>query len=194
MIKPENIKKHGNAVLFLCVLNVGASAPNPDARNFSRKVSWNFKSFAKIKRCVRCEVFADFQGAFFKKPLEAKFGTQFQHILIKEKRGFLRVFYMYLILGLPPPNPDTRNFSRKVSCESSKASPKIKWCVRWEILLPTFLIRKVGSLAHLSTKERCVYNIFLHKNTSASETYNCNFSFNGKIRIYFRAAKSTFFK
>ncbi len=30
---------------FLCALNVGASAPNPDTRNFSRKVSWNFKSF-----------------------------------------------------------------------------------------------------------------------------------------------------
>ena len=96
--------------------------------------------------------------------------------------------------GLPPPNPDARNFSRKVSCESSKASPKIKWCVRWEILLHTFLIRKVGSLAHLSTKERCVYNIFLHKNTSASETYNCNFSFNGKIRIYFRTAQKHFFQ
>ena len=49
MIKPKNIKKHGIAVLFLCVLNVGASAPNPDTRNFSRKVSWNFKSFRQNK-------------------------------------------------------------------------------------------------------------------------------------------------
>ena len=40
-------KKHGYAVLFVCALNVGASAPNPDTRNFSRKVSWNFKSFAQ---------------------------------------------------------------------------------------------------------------------------------------------------
>ena len=31
-------------------------APNPDTRNFSGKVSWNFKSFAKIKWCVRGEV------------------------------------------------------------------------------------------------------------------------------------------
>ena len=72
------LKKHGDAVLFACALNVGASAPNPDTRNFSGKVSWNFKSFVKIKCC------------------------------------FLR-----------------------------------------EILLPTFLIRKVGSLAHFSPKERC---------------------------------------
>ena len=35
---------------------LGLSAPNPDTRNFSRKVSWNFKSFAKMKWCVLCEV------------------------------------------------------------------------------------------------------------------------------------------
>ena len=34
----RRIKKHGNAVL-LVALNVGASAPNPDTRNFSGKVS-----------------------------------------------------------------------------------------------------------------------------------------------------------
>ncbi len=34
---------------LVCALSVGASAPNPDTRNFSRKVSWNFKSFAKNK-------------------------------------------------------------------------------------------------------------------------------------------------
>ena len=28
-------KKHGDAVLFLCVLSVGASAPNPDTKDFS---------------------------------------------------------------------------------------------------------------------------------------------------------------
>ena len=40
----------------MCALSVGASAPNLDTRNFSRKVSWNFKSFAKIERCVRWEI------------------------------------------------------------------------------------------------------------------------------------------
>ena len=44
-------KKHGDAVLFVA-LSVGASAPNPDTRNFSRKVSWNFKSFTKINWCI----------------------------------------------------------------------------------------------------------------------------------------------
>ena len=32
---------------FLCVLSVGASAPNLDTKDFSRKVLWNLKSFAK---------------------------------------------------------------------------------------------------------------------------------------------------
>ena len=35
----------------------------------------NAKAFAKIKCYTRWEVFADFQGAFFKKLLEARFGT-----------------------------------------------------------------------------------------------------------------------
>ena len=30
----EKIKKHGIAVLFVCALNVVASAPNPDQRTF----------------------------------------------------------------------------------------------------------------------------------------------------------------
>ena len=53
-------KKARHCRAFLCVLSVGASAPNPNTRNFSRKVSWNFKSFAKTKWYIRCEVFADF--------------------------------------------------------------------------------------------------------------------------------------
>jgi len=45
----DKIKKHGNAVLFRVHYQLGLSAPNPDTRNFSGKVSWNFKSFAKMK-------------------------------------------------------------------------------------------------------------------------------------------------
>ena len=62
-------------------LSVGASAPNPDTKDFSGKVLWNLKSFYQNKLVCLREVFADFQGAFYKKPLEARFGTQFQHIL-----------------------------------------------------------------------------------------------------------------
>ena len=44
----------------MCSLNVGASAPNPDTKDFSRKVLWNLKSFAKVNGCVRYESFGDF--------------------------------------------------------------------------------------------------------------------------------------
>ena len=44
-------KKHGDAVFFCEHCQSGLSAPNPDTRNFSGKVSWNFKSFAKVKWC-----------------------------------------------------------------------------------------------------------------------------------------------
>ena len=41
---------------FLYALNVGAVPPNPDAKDFSGKVLWNLKSFAKVKWCIRGEV------------------------------------------------------------------------------------------------------------------------------------------
>ena len=84
----EKIKKHGIAVLFVCALNVVASAPNPDTRNFSGKVSCeSSKAFAKIKWYIRCEVLwhtflrkkgvgvcpkPRHKGLFVKSPLESK--------------------------------------------------------------------------------------------------------------------------
>ncbi len=50
------LKKHGIAVLFCVRYKLGLSAPNPDTRNFSRKVSWNFKSFAKITTDILREI------------------------------------------------------------------------------------------------------------------------------------------
>ena len=52
----KKIKKHGNAVLFVRALNVGASAPNPDQRTFWKKSFGISKTFAKIKRYIRREV------------------------------------------------------------------------------------------------------------------------------------------
>ena len=98
------------------------------------------------------------------------------------------------MLGLPPQTRTQRTFYKK-SFGISKTFAKVKWCFRWEILLPTFLIRKVGRCEVLCTpfseRKVCLQH-FLHKNTSASETYNCNFSFNGKIRIYFAPQKALF--
>ena len=98
--------------------------PKPRRKKLFEKSPLESQKLHQNKVMCSGEVFADFQGAFFKKPLEAKFGTQFQHILIKEKRGFLHVFCIALYVVAIRPNPDARNFSRKVSYESSKASPK----------------------------------------------------------------------
>jgi len=74
------------------------------------------------------EGFADFQGAFFKKPLEARFGTQFQLLMKKIKARQCRAFCARYQLGLSAPNPDTRNFSGKVSW-NFKSFSKIKWYI-----------------------------------------------------------------
>ena len=50
------LKKHGIAVLFFVRYKLGLSAPNPDTKDFSRKVLWNLKSFAKINPNVRWEI------------------------------------------------------------------------------------------------------------------------------------------
>ena len=89
--------------------------PKPRHKGLFAKSPLESQKLHQNKVMCSGEVFADFQGAFFKKPLEAKFGTQFQHILIKEKRGFLHVFCIALYVVAIRPNPDARNFSRKVS-------------------------------------------------------------------------------
>ena len=62
-----------------------------------------------------------------------------------KKREKFRVFCVHYRSGLSATNPDQRTFREK-SFGISKAFTKIKWCSWWEILLPTFLIRKVGPL------------------------------------------------
>ena len=58
------------------------------------------------------KVFADFQGAFYKKPLEAEVWNGSSNILRKnKKRGLHRVFSCALNVGASAPNPDTRDFS-----------------------------------------------------------------------------------
>ena len=67
------------------------------------------------------KVFGDFQGAFFKKPLEARSPNAVPTVNEKnKKRGFLRVFSCALSVGASAPNPDQRNFLKKVSLKSSK--------------------------------------------------------------------------
>ena len=48
---------------------------DPDQRTFREKSFGISKDFVKINGVFGAKVFADFQGAFYKKPLEARFGT-----------------------------------------------------------------------------------------------------------------------
>ena len=81
----RRIKKHGNTVLF-GALNVGASAPNPDTRNFSGKVSWNFKSFRKNKL-----VFSVRSSLVY---LSFKKGIKIYFLIYGEKYGFFALLHM----------------------------------------------------------------------------------------------------
>ena len=94
--------------------------------------------------------------------------------------------------GLPAPNPDTRNFSRKVSYEYSKASPKIKWCVRWEILLHTFLIRKVCSLHTFLRKKGVFTTFFCIKTHLQVKLIIVTFLLTGKSEYIFAPQKALF--
>ena len=62
------IKKHGNAVLFVCI-GCWGFRPKPGPKDFLQKVLWKLKNFAKIKWYVRCEVlwhtFLRKKGVFF---------------------------------------------------------------------------------------------------------------------------------
>ena len=75
------------------------------------------------------EVFEDFQGAFYKKPLEARpphaVPTYPDKIKNADFSAFFRAHYQS---GLSAPNPDTRDFSGKVPW-NLKSFAKMKWGV-----------------------------------------------------------------
>ena len=144
LIQLYNIKSTACAVLFGCGIECWGYPPwDPDQRNFSRKASWNFKSFAKINWYIRCE--SSLVYLSFKKGKRRRFGTEFQHITTNKKTRHCRVFLCWHYqLGISVPNPDQRNFSGKVSW-NFKSSAKIKRCVLCKVLWRTFLSRKVRS-------------------------------------------------
>ena len=64
-------------------LSVGASAPNPDARNFSEKSFLELQKLSpKLSGAFGAKVLRIFKE-LLQKFLEARFGTQFQHITKK---------------------------------------------------------------------------------------------------------------
>ena len=102
---------------------------------FSRKIDIFVEKFLRI-----------FKVLFTKSTLKQGLERQFQHIMTKNKKhGNAVLFCVHLMLGLPPQTQTQETFREKF-LGTSKAFAKINLCVRWEILLPTFLIRKVGQI------------------------------------------------
>ena len=104
----------------MCALTVGASAPSPNTRDFSRKVLWNLKSFIKMKWCSRGKFLRIFKGLFTKSLLKQGPLTQFQHFLTNKKRGFLRVFSCALSVGAVRPKPRHKGLFGKSPLEPQK--------------------------------------------------------------------------
>ena len=96
-----------------------------------------------------------FKG-LFQKSLEARFGTQFQHITKNKKARQRRASCMHYQLGLPPQTLTQETFLEKF-LGTSKAFVKMKWCC---------LVR--SSWAYFSFKEKqAISSIFI--NSSHSE-------------------------
>ena len=140
---------------------MGLSTPNPDTKDFSRKVLWNLKSFAKVKWCVRCEVLVStflrqkwallvgaihpkprHKGLFEKSPLESQKLRQSKVVYLSEvlmptflrKKGALSV-------GAIHPKPRHKGLFGKSPLESQKLCQN-KVVYLSEVLLPTFLRKK----------------------------------------------------
>ena len=139
--KRNKVKNHGICRdFFVCVIIWCYPPQIPTQETFREKFLGTSKASPKQSGVVRAKFLRIFKE-LFQKFLKARFGTQFQHITKNKKRGFLRVFCVHYQLGLSAPNPDTRNFSRKVSW-NFKSFTKIKWCIRCEVLWHTFLRKK----------------------------------------------------
>ena len=132
-------------------LNVGASAPNPDARDFSRKVPWNFKSFAKIKWCSWWEILL---FTFLIRKVREGGLERSSNILQQIKSTATPCFLRALSVGAIRPKPGHKGLFGKSPLESQKfRKNKVVFGVRSSplhlspkeryVLLLTFLIRKV---------------------------------------------------
>ena len=110
------------------------------------------------------KVFADFQGAFYKKPLEARFGTQFQHVLTNKKSTAAPCFFLRVLsVGASPQTPTQRTFHEK-SFGNQKAFAGISWYSRREVLWLTFLSRKVREGDPLTAVPTCFEKLKKHGN------------------------------
>ena len=144
-------------MLFACIECWGCPPQTRTQRTFREKSFGISKAFAKINGCIRCE--SSLVYLSFKKGKKGRFGTQFQHILDKTKSTAMPCFLCALSVGAVRPKPGHKGLFEKSPLEAQKlCKNKVMYfgakffglpfserkVSRWEILLPTFLIRKVG--------------------------------------------------
>ena len=140
LFKFVNRKKHGVAVFFWRVKCRGV-CPKPRHKGLFVKSPLQTQKLRQNKVVYfGAKVLRIFKG-LFQKPLEARLGTQFQLLMKNKKRGFSAFFGVYYQLWLSAPNPDTRDFSRKVPW-NLKSLARINLYVRCEVLWLTFLRKK----------------------------------------------------
>ena len=111
---------------------------------FREKFLGTSKASPKINCCVRVKFLRIFKGLFSKSSLKQGLERQFQLLTKNKKRGVNRVFSCALNVWASAPNPDTRNFSRKVSWNFKSFRKNKRGEFGAKVLWPTFLSRKVG--------------------------------------------------
>ena len=129
-------------MLFVWALSVGAIRPNPRAQRTFREKSFGIpKAFTKMKCCFGGKVFANFQGAFYKKPLEARsphaVPTYNEKIKTRRNPRFLRASNV----GAIRPKPRHKGLFGKSPLESQKLRPN-KVMFLSKVLWHTFLRKK----------------------------------------------------
>ena len=140
----------------------------PTQETFREKFLGTSKAFAKMKWCGRRKVFADFQGAFYKKPLKARFGTAvptYNDPKIKNA-AMPRFFCVRYQLGLSAPNPGHKGLFVKSPLESQKLHQN-KVVYLSKVLMSTFLSRKVSrhrKIRGAKMKLSLFFSLFHRKN------------------------------
>ena len=121
---PTYFDKLKNAALprfFVCIISWGYPPQAPDTKDFSGKVLWNLKSFARMEWCSRWEILL--LTFLIRKVREGGLERSSNFLRRIKKTRQCRVFCVYYQLGLSPQTLTQRTFREK-SFGISKALPK----------------------------------------------------------------------
>ena len=148
-----NIKKRGFLRVFCVRCQLGLSAPSPDTKDFSGKVLWNPKSFAKQIDVFGVKFLRIFKGLFTKSPLKQGLERSSNILRQIKKRGIAAFFVGVIGWGVCP-KPRHKGLFVKSPLEPQKLyQNKVVYSVGNSF---AYFSYKKSTVAHLSPKERCV--------------------------------------